>query len=89
MKRSGVLSRDRIRNEGDLVAYLVDCTLATVTTLAMKKSRPKFEYERQKSIAQLGIDKMIEMGIDVSCTRAVKIIAGKMTVDEYAREFEV
>ena len=72
----------------NLVLYLVDCTLGTVSSMAMKKSRPKHEYERQISIAQVCIDKMQEMGIDPACTRANQIMV-KMTVEEWAKRYEV
>lgn len=82
-----MMQRDVV-DEGSLVAYLVDCTLATVSDMAMKKSRPVHEYARQKSIAQYGIDKMIEMGIHPR-GRASDIIMDKMSVDEWAKEYEV
>jgi hypothetical protein len=80
--------KGRVRTESELIAYLVDCTLATVSDLAMKKSRGKYEYERQIGIAQFGIDKMIEMGVDPVDTRAKDII-GKMSVEEWASKYEV
>jgi hypothetical protein len=82
-----MMKRDVV-DEGSLVAYLVDCTLATVSSMAMKKSRPVHEYSRQKGIAQYGIDKMIEMGIHPK-GRSSDIIMGKISVDEWAKEHEV
>lgn len=40
----------------DMIAYLTDCTLATVVDMSMKKRVPKYEYERQIAIAQQGMD---------------------------------
>jgi len=77
-----------VNNSERLVAYLVDCTLATVSDMAMKKSRGKYEYERQISIAQFAVDKMIDMHIDPETSRA-KDIVGKMTVADWARQYEV
>jgi hypothetical protein len=57
------MNRDRIDNEASALVYMTDCTLATVTSLAMKKSRPVHEYKRQISIAQTGIDWINSMGI--------------------------
>lgn len=44
------------RNIYDALAYLTECTLATVADLKMKKSAPKHETSRQINIAQVGID---------------------------------
>lgn len=62
-----------VRNEGHALAYVVDCTLATVCDLASKKSRSASEYNRQKSIAQTGIDWMRCMKVDFSTTRAQEV----------------
>jgi hypothetical protein len=68
-------------------AYIVDCNLATVSDMAMKKSRPKFEYLRRISIAQKMCDAMVDFEIPYQGTRAEKII-GKMTVSEWASKYE-
>ncbi len=44
-----------ISNEGEALVYLIDCTLATVQSLATKKSRPAAEFRRQIAIAQKGM----------------------------------
>lgn len=44
------------RNIYYAVAFLTECTLATVADLKMKKSASKQETSRQISIAQVGID---------------------------------
>ena len=78
-----------ITNSDRLVVYLVDCTLATVCDMAMKKRRPKYEYERQISIAQRAISLMHEMRIDPMDTRAKEIMDNTMIVAEWARKYEV
>lgn len=82
-----------IRDPGMLIAYITDCNLATVADMAMKKSRPKYEYERQIMIAQFSIDKAIELGIDkeyYSTTRVYEIINDfNGSVAEWAKRFEV
>ena len=76
-----------VRTAEDAVVYITDCNLATVCSMAMKKSRPKYEYDRQKSIAQKSIDWMNEMHIDYSGTRAESVsMAGN--VDKWASTFE-
>lgn len=62
-----------VRTPGDALAYMTGCVLATVAALAMKKSRPKHEFERQISIAQHGVDWMREMNIAVSMRCAVVV----------------
>jgi|GEM_PF-3174117 hypothetical protein len=54
--------------------YLVDCTLATVTSLAMRKSRSKSEYARQIAIAQTGINFLMVQQIDPLNSRAKEVI---------------
>ena len=83
------MNRNDVRTPGDALAYITDCTLATVGDLAMKKSRGKHEYARQKSIAQRSIGWMVEMGVDFRLTRA-KDVVEKFggSVDLWAQSFE-
>lgn len=64
-----------VRQAGQALAYITNCTLATVCTMALKKSRPKYEFERQVEIAQRAIDWMKLMDIDFSTTRAAEVVA--------------
>lgn len=57
------MRKDQVRTPGDALSYLVDCTLATVSSMAMRKSRIKYEYERHISIAQHGVDWMRQMNV--------------------------
>lgn len=41
-----------VRTPEMALAYITDCTLATVASMAMLKSRKKGEFERQINIAQ-------------------------------------
>lgn len=77
-----------IRSESDLISYLADCTLATVSSMGMKKSRPVGEYERQISIAQFAIDKGVQMGVRFD-SRAADVIAGGGSVSNWAKLYEV
>ena len=76
-----------VRTADDALVYLTDCTLATVCQMAMLKSRKKYEYERQKAIAETAIKWMDELSIDYSSTRAkrVKECGG---VDAWAKTYE-
>lgn len=70
----------------EMVNYLIDCTLATVDSLAMRKNRPAGEFSRQKAIAQTGIDWV--RGKDKVCTgRAAEVVLKfNGSVDAYAQD---
>lgn len=51
------------------LTYITDCNLATVSSMAMLKSRKKGEFDRQISIAQTACDWLRQMKIDISTTR--------------------
>lgn len=80
--------KHEVRTPEQAIAYLTDCTLATVVSLAMKKRRSKYEYCRQKAIAQQAIFWMDAMKIDYSGTRAedVKSSGG---IEQWVLEYEV
>lgn len=81
-----MMKRD-VRSLEQALAYITDCTLATVCDLAMKKSKSKSEYVRQQSIAQTAIDWGVEMGVDFSTTRAAAVIEAG-SVKAWAERFE-
>jgi hypothetical protein len=58
-----------------MVAYLADCTLATVCLLATNRSRQHKEFARQINIAQLAIDWMQRHKVDMANTRAADVVA--------------
>ena len=63
-----------IRSPQDALAYLLDCSLATVEDLARKKTRSKYEYERQISIAQNNLVFCLNFGSNLSRTRAIDVL---------------
>lgn len=69
------MQKHQVRTPSDALAYITDCTLATVCSMAFKKSRGKHEFERQISIAQVAVDWMQQMKIDPSSTRVKDVIA--------------
>jgi hypothetical protein len=85
--------KHEVNDLGKLIAYITDCNLATVSDMAMKKSRPKYEYERQIIIAQFSINKAIELGIEQRTfltTRAYEVINSfEGNVTEWAKQYEV
>lgn len=77
-----------VQTPGQALAYITDCNLATVATMAAKKSRPKNEYDRQINIAQTAVTWMREMSIDVQSTRAEDICNDVNGVRIWAQQFE-
>lgn len=75
------------RDANDMVRYLTDCTMATVVDMAMKKTRPKGEYERQKLIAQKGVDFMRDNHIPADGSRVENLQPGQSVAD-WAKQFE-
>lgn len=73
-----------VRDPSAALAYLVDCTLATVAGMAMEKSRPKHEYKRQQAIAQTGVDWLVQFGCDWHDTRVAEVIAAGGSVAAWA-----
>lgn len=69
-----------------MVNYLIDCTLATVDFLAMRKNRPAGEFSRQKAIAQCGIDWVRDK--KETCTGRAADVVNKFngSVDAYAQD---
>jgi thiamine biosynthesis protein ThiC len=76
-----------VRSPEQALAYITDCTLATVACMAMKKSRAKGEFQRQISIAQKAIDWMDQMGVSMKDTRAENVMSGGGSVDHWAKQF--
>jgi hypothetical protein len=50
------MMKHRVSNESQAIEYITDCLLATVSGMASKKSKSKYEYERHIQIAQTAID---------------------------------
>lgn len=81
--------KSAVRTPEEALAYITDCTLATVSGMAGRKNRPSGEYRRQLSIAQTAIDWMREMKVDMSGTRAADVEAAGGQVHEWAKKYEV
>lgn len=81
------MNKHDVRDTSQALAYLTDCTLATVCDLAGKKSKSKSEYARQMAIAQQAIEWGVRMGVDFSKTRAAQVIEVG-TVVAWAKQFE-
>lgn len=82
------MRKDEVRTPAQALAYIADCTLATVEAMAMAKSRRKGEYMRQISIAQTAVDWMFLMDVDVSGTRAADVANHRGSVEAWAKSME-
>lgn len=79
----------------DAFVYYADCQLATVETMAMKKSKGKGDYERAIRIAQGMVDNVKAFGISPRLNgrgiRVGEVFAEKYKglVSEWAKKWEV
>jgi len=76
-----------VRTPEDALVYITDCNLATVSDMAGKKKRPIHEFNRQVSIAQLGVEWIRDFGINPGFTRAGEILESKISVSDWAKKF--
>ncbi|RKZ84410.1 MAG: hypothetical protein DRQ39_08365 [Gammaproteobacteria bacterium] len=76
-----------VKTPEQALAYITDCTLATVASMAMLKSRKKGEFARQISIAQKSIDWMNQMGVDMSGTRAEDVMKVSGSVEAWVQPY--
>lgn len=78
-----------VRTVEDALNYITDCNLATVSDMAMKKSRPKHEFERQINIAQKAVTWMVEMKVDLKSCRAEEIVKDfEGSVEKWAEQYK-
>lgn len=81
------MQEHEVRTPADALAYIINRQLATVAGMAMKKTRGKFDCQRQIAIAQSGLNWMREMGVATAGTRAGKI--ENCDVAAWAKQYEV
>ncbi len=80
-----------VRTEKQALLYLSDCLLATVSDMAMKKSRKKHEYERHIKIAQSAVEWIYEFNISIQPNSRVYEVLNcqSRTVKEWVKKYEV
>lgn len=64
-----------VATEKEALAYLLECSLATVAKMAIQKRRPKGEFERQKRIAEQTYLYCKQFNVDISRTRGQEVDA--------------
>lgn len=82
--------KSSVRTEKEALCYLTECLLATVSSMAMLKSRKKGEYERHISIAQTAVDylKHFNCLIEID-SRSYKVLSRpSQSVKEWAKDYE-
>lgn len=83
-----MLTSDRIRGTDDALAFLTECTLATVEGLAGRARPPKHELSRQISIAQTGITHLggiVQPGVNRGCPRVQDVIESGLSVEDWIK----
>ena len=83
------MRKSEIKTLAAALAYVTDCTLATVQSMAILKSRKKTEFKRQIAIAQTAFDWMRDMGVDYSDTRAADVADAGGSVEEWVQQYIV
>jgi len=85
-----IMQKHLIRDEKKALEYIVDCTLATVSHMAMLKSRKKGEYERQIQIAQTGVNWLADFDVKIEVnSRAYQVLScPSKTVKEWVEKYE-
>ena len=78
----------RVQTKEDVILYLVECTLATVSFMAMTKLKRKSDYQRQILIAQHGCDWIESMQIVPEEHSRITEIIYKQTVAQWAAKYE-
>jgi hypothetical protein len=68
------MRKHQVQSAEHAFAYLIDCTLATVAELAMKKSFSRRTFQRQVHMAQTAIDWAIQFNVSLAGTRAAEVI---------------
>ena len=84
-----MLTKERVRTPEQALIYLTDCHLATVSDMALKKKRPKWEFERHVMIAQTSINWIRDFKINIEVgSRAYEVLSlESQKVSEWAERF--
>lgn len=81
------MHRHNVRTAQDALYYLTECTLATVSNLAEKKTPPKAELSRQMEMAQLGVNWIREFGISICGCRVQEVMDCGGSVQTWTEQF--
>jgi hypothetical protein len=76
-----------VRSLEQALACITDCTLATVQSMAMLKSRKNDEFDCQISIAQKAVDWVVDMGVNLKTTRAEQVVITGESVRDWVAPY--
>lgn len=82
------MAKNILSTKEEIISHLIECTLATISGMAFKKSRVKSEYRRQISIAQSALDGCKRAGMTPDGSRTQTILSRGITVEAWAKEME-
>ena len=80
-------SPHKVRTPEQALVYLSECTLATVSSMAMLKSRKKPEFSRQIDIAQHAVNWIRDMKIEPTGNRTGQVLALTGKVQDWAEQY--
>lgn len=63
-----------VKTTQDAISYLAECLLATVSDLAIKKSKTKSEYTRHIEIAQTAVTWLTSFKIESGGPRSTEVL---------------
>lgn len=81
------MRKEQVKTVDNAYAYMVDCLLANVERLALKKSRSESDFKRSIEQAKVAIKWAREFNIDLDSTRAEDVI--DCNVEQYASMYDV
>lgn len=76
-----------VRTTEDALVYIIECNLATVSYMAGLKKRQVGEFNRQVSIAQLGVEWIKDFKINTKNTTCGEILDSNISVSDWAKQF--
>jgi hypothetical protein len=81
------MMKNRVRTIEEAFLYIADCNLATVSSMAMLKSRKKGEFERQIRIAQTMVNWASGFNLGHGETRLKEVFEFENDVKKWAEQY--
>ena len=78
-----------IKTSDDILLYIVDRLLAGIYRQCIMKRKAIFELKKQIDIAQVAIDKIVEIKIDYSKTRIADVMVFGGSVNEWSKSIKI
>lgn len=83
------MKKELVKNPSHAFIYMIECSLATVSHMALLKKKSASEFKRQISIANFGIEKCIEFNLSVPIdSRVYEVLASETRkVEDWVKRF--